>query len=495
MSEETPVPEVAAELPPADAGAGSEFGAAPAAPSPITLNGVTYPPLADGDYDAIVLGTGLKECVLSGLLAVRGMRVLVLDSNDYYGGECASLNLTNLYKKFVKDEEPPASFYTGLGDNRFYNVDLVPKFIMACGKLVKILVHTKATRYLNFKQVDGSFVYKSDGTVGKVPATEMEALSTSLVGFFQKRKLRNCLVYIAKHRFEDSKTWEGMDLRTVSARAFFDHFGLDASSVDFIGHAMALHASEEYLARPAIETVDAIKLYAQSLERYGKSPFLYPEYGLGGLPEAFSRLCAIHNGTFMLNAQGPKVEYGEDGVAIGVTATFDGALRAARARIVIGDPSYFPPEKVRRVGQVIRSICILNHPIPAVGGLPSAQIILPQNQTGRRSDIYVSIVSDVHEVAPKGKYVAIVSTNVETSNPRAEVAAGIALLGDVLLRFDNVVNTYAPVSDGRADHCFISESYDASSHFESTSTDILAMYERVVGEPLNMDISTTLEED
>jgi hypothetical protein len=30
------------------------------------------------------------------------------------------------------------------------------------GKLVKILVHTKATRYLNFKQIDGSFVYKSD---------------------------------------------------------------------------------------------------------------------------------------------------------------------------------------------------------------------------------------------------------------------------------------------------------------------------------------------
>ena len=58
------------------------------------MGGTSYPPLADGDYDAIVLGTGLKECVLSGLLAVRGMRVLVLDRNDYYGGECASLNLT-----------------------------------------------------------------------------------------------------------------------------------------------------------------------------------------------------------------------------------------------------------------------------------------------------------------------------------------------------------------------------------------------------------------
>jgi hypothetical protein len=32
------------------------------------------------------------------------------------------------------------------------------------GKLVKILVHTNVTRYLDFKQIDGCFVYKSNGT-------------------------------------------------------------------------------------------------------------------------------------------------------------------------------------------------------------------------------------------------------------------------------------------------------------------------------------------
>ena len=29
---------------------------------------------------------------------------------------------------------------------------------------------------------------------------------------------------------------------------------------------------------------------------YGKSPYIYPLYGLGGLPEGFSRLCAINGG-------------------------------------------------------------------------------------------------------------------------------------------------------------------------------------------------------
>ena len=49
-----------------------------------------------------------------------------------------------------------------------WNVDLIPKFIMACGKLVKILLHSKVTRYLEFKSIDGSYVFK-DGKVQKVP--------------------------------------------------------------------------------------------------------------------------------------------------------------------------------------------------------------------------------------------------------------------------------------------------------------------------------------
>ena len=42
------------------------------------------------EWDAVVLGTGLKECLLSGLLSVAGKKVLHLDRNDYYGGASAS---------------------------------------------------------------------------------------------------------------------------------------------------------------------------------------------------------------------------------------------------------------------------------------------------------------------------------------------------------------------------------------------------------------------
>jgi len=39
-----------------------------------------------------------------------------------------------------------------------------------------------------------------------------------------------------------------------------------------------------------------------SVGRYGDSPFIYPVYGLGGIPEGFSRMAAVYGSTFMLNA-------------------------------------------------------------------------------------------------------------------------------------------------------------------------------------------------
>lgn len=90
-----------------------------------------------------------------------------------------------LFDRYRQGEKPPES----LGAARDYNVDTVPKFIMANGKLVRVLVRTTVHRYLEFKAVDGSYVYNG-GSVCKVPATDMEALRSSLMGFFEKRRAR-----------------------------------------------------------------------------------------------------------------------------------------------------------------------------------------------------------------------------------------------------------------------------------------------------------------
>lgn len=158
----------------------------------------------DEDYDVIVLGTGLKECILSGLLSVSGKKVLHLDRNDYYGAESASLNLKQLYKKFEGDDTKVDE--TLLGKSKDYSVDLCPKFLMGCGNLVKMLLHTKVTRYLEFRCVNGSFVFK-DRKLHEVPMTTSAALHSSLMGIFQKRRYKNFLQWVLDVKEDDRKTW------------------------------------------------------------------------------------------------------------------------------------------------------------------------------------------------------------------------------------------------------------------------------------------------
>jgi len=270
---------------------------------------------------------------------------------------------------------------------------------------------------------------------------------------------------------------------------------LSDNTQHFTGHAMALERDDDYLDKQAAPTIDAIKLYVYSLQRYGKSPYIYPIYGLGGLPEGFSRLCAIHGGTFMLNRGVDQILYDNAGKAWGIRS----GNEVAKAKFVVGDPSYFDGNKTRVVGKVIRSICLLDHPISGTDNAESVQIIIPAANVNRKNDIYVCMVSFAHMVASQGKYIAIVSTTIERSNTDAECAqevqAGIALLGNILERFDSVSELREPTSNGKTDNCYISKSYDATSHFESQSDDVLSLYQRVTGAELDMTISADLEEE
>ena len=49
------------------------------------------------------MGTGLIECVLSGILSTEGKKVLHMDRNEYYGGESASLTPTQVFLLLLID--------------------------------------------------------------------------------------------------------------------------------------------------------------------------------------------------------------------------------------------------------------------------------------------------------------------------------------------------------------------------------------------------------
>ncbi|XP_041837021.1 rab GDP dissociation inhibitor beta [Melanotaenia boesemani] len=406
-------------------------------------------------------------------MSLNGKKVLHIDKNPYNGGESASISpLEELYKKF-KVTGPPKS----MGRGKEWNVDLVPKFFLATGELVKILVHTEVTRYLDFKVVEGSYVYKA-GKVHKVPATEEDAQSSDLMGMFDKRRFKKLLHFAVNFDVRNPRTHQDVDPHKTTTREMFSRFDLGQDVMEFTGHAIALHSSESYLDHPCVDTINRIRLYSESLSRHNTSPYLYPLYGLGELPQGFARLSAEYGGTFLLKRAVDEIVM-DNGKVMAVKS--EG--KVFHCKQLICDPSYVP-NRVRKVGRVIRVICLLNHPVKNTHEANSCQIIIPQTELSRKSDIYISVLSYSHGLASDGMYIATVSTNVETNNPEKEVQPGLELLEPIMQKFVFVSHVLVPNEDGKKSQIFVSRSYDATNHFGSECEDIKDMYRRITGAEL-----------
>lgn len=340
-------------------------------------------------YDAIVLGTGLKECILAGLLArMNGKKILQIDRNSYYGAESASLNLTNLWKNFREGQTPPKQY----GENRDWNVDLIPKFVMSDGDLVKLIFKSQVHNYLEWKSIDGTYVYQwskggifssAKGAIHKVPSNDKEAISSDLMGLLEKNRCRKFFQFIQDFNANNPKTHDKMNPNGPFAD-IVKKFGLESNTVDFIGHAVALYTNDNFLKESSLKTIDNIKLYMNSVGKYGESPFIYPIYGLSGLAEAFSRSCALYGGTYMLNRDCDEILYDDNGKFKGIKSQGEIAFGS----MLIADPTYIAklePTKVSSLGKIIRCICIMDHPIPKTKDMPSTQIIIPQKQVNRQN--------------------------------------------------------------------------------------------------------------
>lgn len=196
----------------------------------------------------------------------------------------------------------------------------------------------------------------SSNKVHKVPATPSEALNSGLLGIFQKRRFKNFLQWVQQYKQEDPKTHQDCNAATWTTQKVFDFWKLDEGTQQFTGHAIALEENDNYLSRPALPIIEKLKLYAYSVSRYGNSPYIYPLYGLGGLPEGFSRLSAIHGGTYMLNQPVKEIMYDEQGKVTGIK---DNEGKVARCKQLIGDPTYFAGSN--KVSALLYAVYCANH--------------------------------------------------------------------------------------------------------------------------------------
>ncbi len=105
------------------------------------------------------------------------------------------------------------------------------------------------------------------------------------------------------------------------------------------------------------------------------------------------------------------------------------------------------------------------------------------------------MVSYAHAVCAKGLFIAMISATVETDKPEMEIKPAMDMLGGVLEVFIQISSLYEPTDDGKADNLYVTKSYDATSHFETASEDILSIYERIVGEKFDLNVEPSDDDD
>ncbi|XP_071642335.1 rab proteins geranylgeranyltransferase component A 1-like isoform X2 [Temnothorax longispinosus] len=108
------------------------------------------------------------------------------------------------------------------------------------------------------------------------------------------------------------------------------------------------------------DDVNRTKHFLNSLGRYGNTPFLWPMYGSGELPQCFCRLCAVFGGIYCLKRQLDGVVVNEDKCK----AIISGRQRFALEHLVVGQ-GHLPPEIVASEGenQISRKIFITDRSI------------------------------------------------------------------------------------------------------------------------------------
>lgn len=413
------------------------------------------------EYDFAILGTGLVECAVGCILAGKGKRVILVDKNQMYGADFATLKYTELEAYF---QGPAIVPELKVYDSEF-SIDLTPKLFLADSNMLKMLVKHGIDDYLEFCRIPGSFVWKKK--LHSVPTNETQSMMTGVIGILQKPRVMRFFWNVrdyARAMLEDRP----YKLKSTM-REEFEKYGLNGDSMEFVGHAIALNLDDSYLDRPPQETLDKIVTYIRSIicyENSMESPYLYPRYGLSEIAQGFARSCCTKGGEIMINAEIENIDL--ERVEILVREPVNKSLLKIRAGKIISNQSYFQKSVVDH--EMIRGICIIRGEcVEVTESASSAQIIFLKSEFKRRSDIFVVVLGSEERAAPEGYKVAIISTVRETDAPEREIEPVIRRLGDVVKHFMEVRPVYR-AEDG--ENVVFTRSVDESPHFDGVYEEI-----------------------
>ncbi|SCV70785.1 BQ2448_3547 [Microbotryum intermedium] len=268
-------------------------------------------------FNAIIVGTGLSESIVSAALSKAGYSVLQLDQSSDYGDQWASLSLQELSEwastapgASTSPTAPPTEL---LPIGQRFALSLFPTLLRARGPAIDVLVRSKVALYLSFGKLSGIGLWtrleqsegeagdeiakasegKGKGKVERVPSSKADVFNHANLSLIEKRRLTKLLLLAAsKEPLADDPRLSDPELTLQGCLQ--KAFSLSPGTSSSLTYSLALCTTNQDLALPALER---LRTFIHSSGRYGASPFLVGHYGgAGDLVGGFSRMCAVWGG-------------------------------------------------------------------------------------------------------------------------------------------------------------------------------------------------------
>ncbi|XP_043243163.1 rab proteins geranylgeranyltransferase component A 2-like isoform X1 [Amphibalanus amphitrite] len=234
--------------------------------------------------------------------------------------------------------------------SRRFNIDLAPKVLYSRGALVELLISSSIARYAEFRSV-GQLLTPLGDRLQPVPSSRADVFTTKHVSVVEKRLLMKLLSFCAELE-KHPEEYAGFEDKPFSE--FLKSRRLTHNLTHHVTHAIAMVSPET----PTLEALRSTQKFLLSLGRYGNTPFLWPMYGSGEIPQCFCRLCAVFGGVYHLSRGVDAVTVDEDGALTGVVS--DGQRFTCR-RLVLEDA--YRPETAEGGEGVSRAVIITDGPL------------------------------------------------------------------------------------------------------------------------------------
>lgn len=391
-------------------------------------------------YDVLVLGTGVRESVLSAALSRAGKRVLHVDPHTYYGNEWASLTLSELSQwasahanadiSFPREPcEPGAIPETYKSVDRHYSIALRPVLLPARGPMIEALIRSNVASYATFRLLGRIGVWDGEH-LERVPKSKSDIFRDRRISLADKRKLM---------RFLQSAVEPDAPLPDSSvsvSRYLTETMGLGQQLERAVTYGVALcwDAMES-----SASAIDRTRRSLRGLGRYGDAAFLVGQFGgAGELAQGFCRASAVHGGVFILGHEVLSLKHACDSNnawtlrVAGIEETFTADQVAAPREFMCENASWEDEQAMKSLSDTSSllsspvyehvAVVITDAPIDWAAHMPldddevapeTALVVFPPDAFGPSSNEHAVIVLGQGEgtfACPKGQYVYYLST-------------------------------------------------------------------------------------